>query len=653
MAKISACVITKNEAKNISRCLQSVKDIVNEIIVVDTGSTDTTVAIAKQAGAQVFHYQWNNDFAAARNYALEQAKGDWIIFLDADEYIAADKIENVRPLIDKIHGNRKIEAVRCQMNNLEGIDGSLRSSNPTIRIFRRSPVIRYQGRIHESVYKCGKPIKMINVTTRLLVIYHTGYTGETVIEKIRRNTVLLEEEVKSGIVRDLTYSYLSDGYWRNGKYEKAIQYAQKAIQEMKQLISEIDYKPYVFLISSMTQLKAYSEEVVAATCNEAIERFPHHPEIWLFQGLYYRSIGRCEQALTSLLKSIELNASYSDFNRNNDFYALSPDAYLNIAQIYEMKNQSAQALDYYTKVLQVQKSNQKAFDGLISIIRSQDPANVIFFLNTLYNSADESDIRFLVTNLSRLKVKKVIDYYHQILMDKFGDKTLNGLVLLTNCKFETVFPFLADWFRKHGNYDMELLAVVSLLIGGSPELVDLLGPQLQPSFNKIITAYFQMENDVQLTNTDFPHFFDLMREMMHLGNQAQVESLLQLAKRFFLSEAVSKISLAFIQQGFFGYALDMILYCINGVNLEANRLSVLYCDAGYCCYKLKDFAGAAEYFSQALKFGYDKHYISDFLEWSYQQCSDEKIKGKLRMLKEGPFQSQLGVLKQMEYNKVI
>ncbi|SDE48682.1 glycosyltransferase [Sporomusa acidovorans] len=634
MAKISACVITKNEAKNIQRCLQSVKNIVNEIIVVDTGSDDATVSIAERFGAKIFHYQWDNDFAAARNYALTQAKGAWIIFLDADEYITAETIKNVRPVIDKIHSNRKVDAIRCQMNNLEGIDGLLRSSNPSIRIFRNSPVIRYKGRVHEAIYKCGKPVNLINVTNQLIVIYHTGYTNKTIIEKIRRNTVILEAEVKSGVVRDLTYCYLSDGCWRNGQYEKSIEYAKKAIKQLARLSSELDYKPYVFLISSMTHLKTYSEEEVIANCNEAIERFPHHPEIWLFQGLYYRSIGRCEQALTSLLKAIETNACYSDFNRNNDFHALSPDAYLNVAQIYEMKNQSAQAFDCYTKVLQREKYNQNAFNGLVSIIRKQDPAEVIYFLNTLYNIAAEGDIRFLVTNLSHLKVKKVLDYYQQILLDKFGDNKLNGLVLLMNCKFENVFPVLADSFRKHGNYDMELLAVVSLLIGRRPDSMDLLGPQMKTSFRKIITAYFQIDSDIQLTDDDFPLFCDLVREMIYLASQQQMETLLQLGKNFFSDDAYTQISTILMQQRFFDYAVDMILNYINRASLEAKQLSLLYCDAGYCCYKLKDFAGASKYFSQALEFGYNRHYIFDFLEWSYQQCPDEAIKEKLMALKE-------------------
>ena len=640
MAKISACVITKNEAKNINRCLQSVKDIVNEIIVVDTGSNDATVAIAEQLGAKVFHYQWSNDFAAARNYVLAQAKGDWIIFLDADEYFAAKTIKNVRPFIDKIHGKRKIEAVRCQMNNLEGIDGPLRSSNPTIRIFRNSPVIRYQGRVHEAVYKSGKPVKTIDVTDRLIVIYHTGYTIETTIAKVRRNTVILEEEIKSGMVRDLTYCYLSDGCWRAGEYEKSIEYAQKAIKHLEQRNSEFDYKPYVFLINSMTHLKTYSEETVVACCNEAIEKFPHHPEIWMMQGLYYRSIGCCKKSLLSLLKAVEMNACYNDFSRNNDFYALSPKAYTNIAQIYEMMNQSAKALDYYIKALQQAKTKQvAAFTGLISLIRKQDPVEVIYFLNTLYNIADETDIKFLVTNLSQLRVKKVINYYHKILLEKFNNQSLNGLVLLTNSRPEEVFLIFADSFCKHGAYLMELSAVVSLLIAERPDWMELLGPQLNLSFKKIIHAFFQTEADIQLSANDLPLFNDLVKEMLYLGNQNQMETLLHLGKTLFPDEVAPQIALMLSVYGFFGYALDMYLHYISRENSEAKQSSVYFCDAGYCCYKLKDFAGAVNYFMKALECGYRQHAIFDFLEWSFQQCPDEKIKGKLRMMKEGFFQS--------------
>src|SRR5699024_4697847 len=87
-ARLSQCMIVKNEEENIRRALSWGKGRVCEQIVVDTGSTDRTVEIAKEMGAKVYHFKWREDFSAAKNYAIEQASGDWIAFLDADEYFS-------------------------------------------------------------------------------------------------------------------------------------------------------------------------------------------------------------------------------------------------------------------------------------------------------------------------------------------------------------------------------------------------------------------------------------------------------------------------------------------------------------------------------------------------------------------------------------
>ena len=94
--KISACYIVKNGAADLELSLKSLNNFVDEIIVVDTGSTDNTVEVAKKFGAKIFFEQWQNDFSTPRNVALKNATGDWIVFLDADEYFSSETAQNIR-----------------------------------------------------------------------------------------------------------------------------------------------------------------------------------------------------------------------------------------------------------------------------------------------------------------------------------------------------------------------------------------------------------------------------------------------------------------------------------------------------------------------------------------------------------------------------
>src|SRR5438309_3283180 len=97
--RLSLCMIVKNEERFIQDCLESAREAVDEMVVVDTGSTDRTVELAEQAGAQVSHFQWCNDFAAARNASIERAKGAWVLWLDADERLGPGSAAELRRAI--------------------------------------------------------------------------------------------------------------------------------------------------------------------------------------------------------------------------------------------------------------------------------------------------------------------------------------------------------------------------------------------------------------------------------------------------------------------------------------------------------------------------------------------------------------------------
>ena len=100
--KLSACLIVKNEEQRLAQCLDSLRSLANEIIVVDTGSSDRTVTIAQEYQARVFHFAWNDDFSQARNYAIAQAKGEWILVIDADELLEQSAIAILQTVMQKI-----------------------------------------------------------------------------------------------------------------------------------------------------------------------------------------------------------------------------------------------------------------------------------------------------------------------------------------------------------------------------------------------------------------------------------------------------------------------------------------------------------------------------------------------------------------------
>ncbi|MNO86483.1 SPBc2 prophage-derived glycosyltransferase SunS [compost metagenome] len=180
MKTLALVMIVKNEEKVIRRCLDSVHKLVDEIIVLDTGSTDNTMAIVQSYGANVYKWTWNNNFADARNAALEHSTCDWNLILDADEYITNDCGETIRQFINKGKAIGRIKIV----DQFRGSDGILsHAQNFISRLFPSN--IRYEGSIHEQVVSDLPRIKIP------VEIYHDGYMSP----RFDRNIPILQAEI--------------------------------------------------------------------------------------------------------------------------------------------------------------------------------------------------------------------------------------------------------------------------------------------------------------------------------------------------------------------------------------------------------------------------------------------------------------------------
>ena len=186
--RLSVCLIAKNEEQFLAQCLKSVRGLAQQIIVVDTGSTDRTVEIAQEFGAEIYSFTWCDDFAAARNAALQHATGDWVLMLDADEELPAAQHANL--LADM----KKADALAHRLPLVNAGQNDGRSFVP--RLFRNAPGVHYFGRVHEQVFPSLLPhCKAWSLKTALgtAEILHHGYTKEMVRDrnKVERNLKLL------------------------------------------------------------------------------------------------------------------------------------------------------------------------------------------------------------------------------------------------------------------------------------------------------------------------------------------------------------------------------------------------------------------------------------------------------------------------------
>ncbi|NUN65989.1 glycosyltransferase [Pseudanabaena biceps] len=178
---ISACLIVKNEQQRLPECLESLTLLVDEIVVVDTGSTDRTVEIAKKYQARVFEFAWCDDFSQARNYAIAQATGTWILIIDADEVLEAEALATLQNVVQRDN---------ClAVNLLRSEIGATQSPySLVLRLFRNHPEVHFEGIYHESIDQSVQSLQQREpqwqiVNVEIPTLRHYGYTTGEIARK--------------------------------------------------------------------------------------------------------------------------------------------------------------------------------------------------------------------------------------------------------------------------------------------------------------------------------------------------------------------------------------------------------------------------------------------------------------------------------------
>lgn len=281
---LSLCMIVKNEENNIKRCLDSVKELVDEMIVVDTGSDDSTVSLAESYGASVYKIDWKDDFSIARNYSLDHANGEWILLMDADDELDRRDIDKVRQLL-----LTDAEAYYFKTVSYVGPKASYDAAiNLNLRLMKNRPGYRFIYPIHEQI---GIVIKNINPHAKILDcdirVNHYGYLDDEVSRKNKRKRNMkilgkvLDENPNDPFMRfnmGNEYFALSDYKRAFLNYEISLKYTEEKTGYLSKL--------YIRMILCNNNLKKYDASL--SLIKECKSRFKNFTDIYFLEGYIHQ-----------------------------------------------------------------------------------------------------------------------------------------------------------------------------------------------------------------------------------------------------------------------------------------------------------------------------------------------------------------------------
>lgn len=355
--KISACVIVKNEEKDLPAWLENSRLYADERIVIDTGSTDKTKEIALKAGASVYEVPWNNDFSEAKNSAIKKASGDWIAFLDADETFYEPYLVRTE-LSEILKKNPAADAVRVTIVNVDEDDRDREIQRfRTVRIFRNRENIRYKNAVHEVLTKTDGS-ELITVDSEKLVVRHTGYSAGRILEKHRRNLALLQKDIEENGESPKHYRYLAASFLGLGFFEEALHYAKKAIESpMKSSDSESEL--YRIALRSMEILKRPLEERIS-WAKKAAEEFPKLSDFHIVLGKLRLKEKRIDEAETEF-RAAEALAGQEQ-KEATGFSDMEDELYRGLAEVAKEKGELGMAEKELKRALDIEPHNEEALE---------------------------------------------------------------------------------------------------------------------------------------------------------------------------------------------------------------------------------------------------------------------------------------------------
>ncbi|SYZ73578.1 exported hypothetical protein [Candidatus Zixiibacteriota bacterium] len=353
---VSACMIVRNEEEFLPQCLHSIRDWVDEIILVDTGSTDRTMEIAASYGAKVFQQPWQGDFSQHRNFSIAQATGDWIFIIDADEEFVEDDLALLRRAV----AQDRFRLVSITVYNMNRATGECTSFLPSFRLFRRDAGYNYEGIVHNQLnFPPGEPALRAGIRLK-----HYGYSlsPEKMKQKMARSRELLERQLAErpdDPYVHFNYAQLLRGMGEELEAKTARLILKHASRATDLSAADMPARTNTYLMSLHQQITTHiylkNYEEAEKLCFRALKVKGDYLDPILSLGHIYTRLNQFDRAEEYYRKYLDVQSTYDESQEITNLILLylraRHVAYYGLATISQLKGEEIRAIEYYEKIV--------------------------------------------------------------------------------------------------------------------------------------------------------------------------------------------------------------------------------------------------------------------------------------------------------------
>jgi glycosyltransferase involved in cell wall biosynthesis len=494
---ISVCWIAKNEEKHIARSINSLKDYVEEMIVVDTGSTDRTAEIAAELGAKVIRFEWDDDFSAARNFAVSFARGDVVMCPDADMWYDPPLGQKERDMIEKAFKNPHVDGVTGIILDVD-VDRGIALNEAVFTLAFRRGAVSYHNPIHEQLLRADG--SFMDVVHLPIKVRHSGYSASVSREKAARNLALLKravmlEDGRGGRRKAILDFYLMRENLNCGDYGAAFD-SYSALRANPSTVKElVPYKAitstYFFIgmgLAAFMRFKVSRADIYENLVKVLRRTLPGHAVGDMLELTYQKDFDLKEDVF---LEEMEKRAKLFDprlIEFNSDATKAFGVLCAKSALICRRRGEAEKAFDWCVNRVRVSEVfDSEVFSILLSCVRGQPEPEIIMFLSGLFPSDAPTQAHALAEGLIQDGFQTAFKYFvmKQVEGGLALDKHFLQLLILNGNYAEAVNRAVEMKESLSDDTFSEILFMASLC-SGEP-----LDPELKACLNAAYAALYQ------------------------------------------------------------------------------------------------------------------------------------------------------------------